>query len=92
MNTELVIAYCTILEKNQLIIFLIKSVFCECANKKEKNITATYCKTNSKKRSKLVFKVIVIFIQTQLNGTLSFSVTYILLHHCYTTNNKDRSD
>ena len=36
MNTELVIAYCTILENNQLIIFLIKSVFCECANKKEK--------------------------------------------------------
>ena len=50
MNTELVMAYDTILEK-KTIIFLIKSVFCEHANKKEKNITAMYCKTNSKKRS-----------------------------------------
>ena len=34
MNTELVIAYYTILQKNQLVIFLIKSVFCEHAKKK----------------------------------------------------------
>ena len=50
MNTELVMAYDTLLEK-KTIIFLIKSVFCEHANKKEKYITAMYCKTNSKKRS-----------------------------------------
>ena len=37
--------------KKRFIIFLIKSVFCEHANKKEKNITATYCKSNSTKRS-----------------------------------------
>ena len=49
MNTELVMAYDTILEK-KTIIFLIKSVFCE-NEKKKKNITAMYCKTNSKKRS-----------------------------------------
>ena len=34
MNTELVIAYYTILQKNQLVIFLIKSVFCGYAKKK----------------------------------------------------------
>ena len=36
MNTELVIAYYTILPKKQLVIFLIKSVFCEHAKKKKK--------------------------------------------------------
>ena len=50
MNTELVMAYDTLLEK-KTIIFLIKSVFCEHANKKEKYITAMYCKKNRKKRS-----------------------------------------
>ena len=42
---------------------------------KKKKETATYCKTNSKK-VQLGFKVIVIFMQTQVNETLSFSVTY----------------
>ena len=57
MNTELVIAYYTILQKKnkqkkQLVIFLIKSVFCEHVNKKGKiYITATYCKSNRAKRS-----------------------------------------
>ena len=57
MNTELVIAYYTIFQKvsysllhhfpkkkRQLVIFLIISVFCEHANKKEKNITARIVK------------------------------------------------
>ena len=47
MNTELVMAYDTILEKKTII----KHATCKHANKKEKNITAMYCKTNSKKRS-----------------------------------------
>ena len=48
MNTELVMTYDTILEK-KTIIFLIKPVFCEHANKKEKNITAMYCKPIAKR-------------------------------------------
>ena len=35
MNTELVIAYYTISQKNQLVIFLIKSIFCEHATTKK---------------------------------------------------------
>ena len=92
MNTKLVIAYYTIFQKvsysllhhfpqkkkkQQLVIFLIKSVFCEHANKKGKNVT--YCKGNSTNRSNLFFKLLLSSFK-QLNGTLS------LLHiSCYIT-------
>ena len=52
--------------------------------KNKENRTATYCKTNSKKEIELGFKVIVLFMQTQVNETLSLSVTYpaaSLLHN-----------